>query len=178
MIRRAALCGALGLGVLASPARAMPYHFTLYDGQGQMVTADSFPGRLLLVFFGYTHCPDICPATLEHLAKALQTADPQGKKLQGLFISIDPAEDSPALASAYAALFSRRIIGLSGSASDIAAAEREFHVYVRPLADGGFAHGALIYALDDQGQLRAVIPDGLSTAQLSQRLSALLANGH
>ncbi len=171
MLRRRAVLGAAlwpGLARAAVPE----FSFSLRNGAGQVVTPAQFRGRYLLVFFGYTRCPDICPATLYRLAQAMSAVDPGGESFAAVFITLDPAHDSPQTVSRYAALFSPRIEGLSGSAAQVSAAVAAFHVYARwPQGPAGpLRHSALIYVLGPQGGLAGVLPDGESMAALRQAL--------
>lgn len=179
MRRRAALAGAVFSFVRAqaqTPAGSISGNFTLADGAGKTITNHDFPGRYLLVFFGYTNCPDICPVTLERIARALALLGPQACRLQPIFITVDPARDSPATVSRYTALFSPDILGLSGSPKAIAQAIAAFHVYAGP-ADphtGAIAHGALLYLLSPDGTLVAALPNTMPAPALAAKLAALM----
>jgi protein SCO1/2 len=160
------------------PAGATP-NFALTDGAGRIVRTADFRGHYLLVMFGYTGCPDICPDTLYEIAAALRVL-PNAAAWRVVFISIDPAHDTPALTARYAALFSSRIIGLSGTAAQVQQAVAEFHIYVGPRdpRSGAIAHGALLYILNPAGKLTAVLPDQLSSTQLAAQLSRLAPPPH
>ena len=139
--------------------------FSLIGPHGETITEKSFPGRMLLVFFGYTFCPDVCPTTLTKIADALSAMGPDAASVQPLFITVDPARDTPKVLSDYTAHFDERIMGLSGSASAISSAEKAYRVYAaaQPSADGGptlFDHSAVIYLMSPSGTyLRPFSPD-------------------
>ncbi len=168
--RRALLLGGLSWPVLA---RADGVGFALQDGKGKTITLAQFRGRYVVVFFGYTRCPDVCPATLHNLAVALQKIDPGGQRFAALFISLDAVHDSPAMVARYAALFSPRIEGLGGSAAQIRQAAAAFNVYAAwPQGPNGpLVHSALIYLVGPSGQLVDVLPDGLNAPALTQALA-------
>ena len=104
--------------------------FALHDGDGRVVTDQDFRGRYMLVYFGYTYCPDICPATLSILSSALDKLPPDERaQVAPIFITVDPDRDTPAVVKTYVAAFHPSIIGLSGSESEIAAVEKIYRVY-------------------------------------------------
>lgn len=180
MRRRAAL-GALaamlpGWVRAQNPGGGISGDFALADGTGKLVTNHDFAGKYVLVFFGYTNCPDVCPATLGKIARVLPLLGARARLLQPIFITIDPARDSPAVVSRYVALFSPAILGLSGSEAAVAQAEAAFDVYVGAAdADSGaIAHGALLYLLGPDGAFLAALPDTMPVQALAARLAALM----
>ncbi|WP_419729469.1 SCO family protein [Lichenicola sp.] len=135
--------------------------FTLVDDQGRTRHGDSFRGRYMLIFFGYANCTDVCPQTLTEMSEALGTVDPDARRIQPLFITIDPTHDTPQRLRAYTAAFSPTLIGLTGTPSELGAVERRFHVVVEPDASNGrdgFDHSALIYLVGPDGQFIAPFP--------------------
>ena len=100
--------------------------FSLTDHQGNRVTEASFPGRWQLVFFGFTHCPDVCPTTLAYMADALDRMGPEADRVAPLFITIDPVRDTPDVMAEYVGAFHPALIGLTGSEKDVAAAAEAF----------------------------------------------------
>ncbi len=146
--------------------------FSLIDETGKPVTEKSWPGKYKLVFFGFTHCPDICPAGLSKLAALMQSYDPKGDKLVPLFITVDPTRDTPAAMADYTSKFSPVIVGLTGSEEQIKAVENAYKVYAakRPDpapahaghegmdmgADYGVDHSAYIYLMTPDDQLLEV----------------------
>jgi protein SCO1/2 len=163
----------LGPCISAAPAQAsIGGPFSLINGAGRDVTDRDFRGKFLLVFFGYTNCPDLCPTTLEAIAQALKLLGAEAANIQPLFITVDPARDSPALMGRYVALFSPRITGLSGSPAQVQRVEREYHVYVGP-ADpktGAINHSAILYIMGPDGRFITALNDTLSAGQLATQL--------
>jgi protein SCO1 len=153
--------------------------FTLTDAEGNRRTDAEFRGRHMLVFFGFTHCPDFCPTALYTITQALEKLGPKGDRLAPIFISVDPERDTPAQLKNYAQNFDKRIVMLTGSAEDIAAVARAYRVYYakRPLEKAGeytMDHSAYIYLLGPDGKYlthfrHAVPPDELAKA-LDRRL--------
>jgi protein SCO1/2 len=154
--------------------------FTLTAGDGHTVTDRDFRGRWLLVYFGYTFCPDVCPTTLNAVAGALDKLGPKADRLQALFITVDPQRDTPAVVGDYATAFSPRIMGLTGSPEQIATVAREYRVYYAPQpATGGAAytvdHSSILYLMDPEGRFVAPIRTDESAeamaADIGKRLS-------
>ncbi len=150
------------LAVLFKPDRAgapmaslIGGSFKLTAGDGRTVTDADIKGGPFLVFFGYTHCPDVCPATLAEISDVLSKMP--GKPVKALFITIDPERDSPALMKDYVSNFDPRIIGLTGDRAAIDQVEKAYRVYARkaPLAgsdDYTMDHSAIVYLMDSQGR--------------------------
>jgi len=115
--------------------------FTLVNQDGRTVTDRDFDGRYRLIYFGYTFCPDVCPDTLQKLMKGYQTfakeAPDRAGKVQPIFITIDPARDTPAAMKQYVNAFDPHLIGLTGSEAQVAAATKEFAVYSQKVANKG-----------------------------------------
>jgi protein SCO1/2 len=153
--------------------------FALQDGAGRTVTDRAFRGRWMLVYFGYTHCPDACPTTLNDLATALATLPPASRaRLAVVFITVDPDRDTPRLTAEYARAFDPGFVGLSGSSAAVAAAERAYHVYAArvPLKGGDYAmaHSSVIYVMDPRGRFAGVLPDNLPPHELAARIVRLI----
>ena len=139
----------------APPVASIGGPFTLTAANGQTVTDKDFRGEPTLVFFGYTHCPDVCPATLFEISEVLRALGPD-KKAAALFITVDPERDTPAIMKDYLSSFDPRIVGLTGSREAVDPVLREFRVYSRKVpGEGGeytMDHTALIYLMDRQGR--------------------------
>ncbi|MGB7089784.1 MAG: SCO family protein [Methylovirgula sp.] len=137
---------------VASGAIGGPFHLTAMDGR--QVTDADFKGHPFLVFFGYTHCPDICPTVLFQISQVLK-ARGNDQQIKALFISVDPERDTPAVMKKYLSSFDSRIIGLSGTRAETDAVEKEYRVYARkaPTQDGDYAmdHTAVVYLMDKRG---------------------------
>ena len=134
--------------------------FTLVNHSGQTVTDADFRGRFLLLFFGYTYCPDVCPTTLTAIGDALDLLGPDGDKVTPVFITVDPVRDTPEYLAEYLAYFHPRMVGLSGTPDQVAAVAESYQVYY---AKGGKAenedyimdHTAVIYLMDPAGNYLA-----------------------
>jgi protein SCO1/2 len=135
--------------------------FTLMGGDGEPVSDTDFRGRWLLIFFGYTHCPDVCPTSLGTMALIVDELGDHADALQPLFISVDPARDTREIIAEYVAVFHPRIIGLTGSEEQVAAAARSHRAYYAkvPLSDGEGTGDD--YAVDHSAHLYLMDPDGV-----------------
>ena len=167
--------------------------FTLVNHLGQTVTDADFHGRFLLVFFGYTYCPDVCPTELQTIAQVLDILGAEGERLQPLFVSVDPERDTPEVLADYVDAFHPRIVGLTGSAEQIAAAAKVFHVgYMKlplPSEDGeegkslaegdeyGVAHTATTYLVGPGGRILATYPRGVAPEDLAGEVRKHLKGG-
>lgn len=123
-----------------------------------------YRGKWLIIYFGYTFCPDVCPATLTELGEALKRLGSRAQRVQALFITVDPARDKPSVMARYLKAFDPRIQGLVGDGDSIAAAAKSFHVFyqIRGLGGGEYAidHSSYIYVIDPQGKFVALLaPD-------------------
>ncbi|MCJ2130265.1 SCO family protein [Methylobacterium sp. E-045] len=130
--------------------------FTLTDQNGRRVTERDFAGATHLVFFGFTHCPDVCPTTLQQIGDVLQALGPKGKDTKALFIAVDPERDTPEALKTYLASFDPRIVGLTGSPEEVAAAVKGYRAYVRKVPTKGddytMEHTALVYIMDGRNR--------------------------
>jgi len=162
-----ALAFAIGLAVIAMAAYAamrgdgaapslIGGPFALTTGDGATLTDADVKGKPFLVFFGYTHCPDVCPTTLSQIAD-IDKRLPPGKSIRTLFVTVDPERDTPAVMKDYVSSFDPSIVGLTGDAPAIAKIEKAYRVYARkepPTAGGDYAmsHSAVIYLMDAKGR--------------------------
>ncbi len=168
---------AVWLLIQAAPAEQSPGGpFTLTDPSGKTVTDRDFRGKFMLIYFGYTNCPDICPTTLYTVAKALNLMGKQGDLIQPIFITVDPARDTPVVMGRYTALFSCRLIGLSGRPADIRQLEREFDIYVGPEdpRSGIIKHSAMLYLIDRHGNYIGSIYDDSTSTDLARELAEIM----
>ncbi len=137
--------------------------FSLTDGDGRAVTDRDFRGRWMLVYFGYTSCPDVCPTTLNQVAEAMDRLGPKADRLRPVFITVDPARDTPAVVKQYVAAFGPRLVGLTGSPEAIAQVAREYRVYYAVHTTGGnpgdytVDHSSVLYLIDPEGRFVAPI---------------------
>lgn len=135
--------------------------FSFVTSTGDSISTAPEPGRPTMVFFGYTHCPDVCPVTLADWAKAKAELGSSAERVRWYFVSVDPERDTPAVAEAYAAQFDGTFLGLSGDSATVAGIQRDFTVasYNTPGAtddDYLVTHASQSFLVDDSGQLRAM----------------------
>jgi protein SCO1/2 len=155
--------------------------FTLENGSGQTVTDRDFRGKYLLVYFGYTYCPDVCPTTLNAVADALDKLGPKGSALQPLFITVDPERDTPAVMKQYAAAFTPRLIGLTGTPEQIARVAKEYRVYYAKHRTGpgpndySMDHSSVLYLMSPNGDFVAPIRADASADELAAQLKKLMS---
>lgn len=133
-----------------------PFH--LIDQNGQTRSDSDFRGQYLLVFFGFTNCPDVCPTTLSTVTNAMDKLGSDAAKVTPLFITVDPERDTPAVMKAYAANFTPRLVALSGSPDAIAAAAKLYRIYYKKVGEGAdysMDHTALLYLMGPDGNYLA-----------------------
>lgn len=145
--------------------------FSLVSGEGVTVTDRSFPGKYLLIYFGYSRCADVCPATLNTMAAALGRLGGKAMRVQPLFITIDPQRDTPAVLHHYVGTFSPRLVGLTGAPGALARVEDEYGVASIVHREGGAAKG---YALDHSSVVYLMAPDGRFLAPIPASASEMV----
>ena len=156
--------------------------FTLKDTSGQVVTQAALNGKWTAVFFGYTFCPDICPTTFQVLGRAQKLLGAKADNLQFLFITIDPARDTPAALGAYVKSggFPTHVIGLTGSDDEIAAAARVYRAeYQKQVQKDGtytMAHTSVVYLMDPKGRFTVPLTSDMSPQQVADQISAAQAD--
>ncbi|HSA67706.1 MAG TPA: SCO family protein [Methyloceanibacter sp.] len=154
--------------------------FSLVGTDGKPVTDRDFRGRYMLIFFGFTHCPDICPAELQVIAQALDQLGDKAKKVVPIFITLDPERDTPEAMTNYVKSFGGNFVGLTGSPEAIAAAAKAYRVSYAKVENkdspGGYSvdHSALVYLLDPDGRYVTHFSYGLSSEQMAEKLGKLL----
>ena len=153
--------------------------FVLTASDTRVVTERTFRGRYMLIYFGYTHCPDICPTTLMTVSQVLEKLGPLADKVQPVFVSIDPERDTPAVIGKYLEAFDRRIVGLTGSPAEIAAAAKQYRVFYKKSPfensdDYSMDHSPYIYVMDPDGRYVTLFSPDQSPDQMEARLRALL----
>src|SRR5581483_6212859 len=148
---------------VAAPA-AIGGPFQLTDQSGETVTDKSLQGRPTLIFFGFTHCPDVCPTSLFEMSEVLRAMGPDADRVNAYFISVDPERDTPAAMKDYLSSFDPHLKGLTGDPEVMAKVTTEYRVYAKkvPLKDGDYTmdHTALVYLMDRDGHF--VAPFNLS----------------
>ena len=137
-------------------------------------------GKWSLVFFGYTFCPDVCPTTLTALGQAMKDLGPKAKDVQVVFITVDPARDTPKALKTYLSspAFPRNAIGLTGSPGQIAEVAKEYVVYYRKDGSGpnyAMDHSTAIYLMAPDGRFHGVIADGLTPQEDARQISQALS---
>jgi protein SCO1/2 len=155
--------------------------FTLTGQDGARVSSSDFRGRYMLIYFGYSMCPDVCPTTLAVMADALGKLDPAGKKIVPIFITIDPERDTPKVLAPYVKAFGDQFVGLTGTPAQIAAVEKEYKVYAKkqPLDEarglnGGYGmdHSSVIYLMGPDGRIVSYYDELIPAAKLEAELRA------
>ena len=140
-------------------ASAIGGPFKLVDQDGKTITDQDMKGEPLLVFFGYTHCPDICPTTLFELSEVLHAMGKDADRVHALFITVDPDRDTPAAMKDYLSSFDPHLRGATGDQKSIEVAEKGYRVYAKkvPTGHGDYSmdHTALVYLMDKQGHFVA-----------------------
>jgi len=151
----------------------------LTDHNGQQRSLKDFRGKVVVVFFGYTQCPDVCPTSLQELAEAKRLLGPDGERLQGIFVTIDPERDTPGLLKAYMANFDPNFIALRGTPEQTAAVAKEFKVYYKKIegktpTSYTMDHSAGSYIFDPEGRVRVFHRYGSGAQALADDLRTLL----
>jgi len=152
---------------------------TLTDPAGGHRSLEDFRGKVVVLFFGYVHCPDVCPTTLGELANVMKQLGPEADRVQVLFVTLDPQRDTPEILAGYATAFDPRFLGLYGNADETQRVAREFKVYYekRPGSQPGdysIDHSAQSYVIDTLGRLRLFVRQGRITTDLADDIRTLL----
>ncbi|HEY5794399.1 MAG TPA: SCO family protein [Bosea sp. (in: a-proteobacteria)] len=156
--------------------------FSLIDHHGRRVGDDAYRGRFMLVYFGFTRCTDTCPVDLPTMAQALDVLGPLAQRVAPLFITVDPAHDTPPVLAANVAAFHPALIGLTGSEVEIAAVAKAYKVHRRKLTQphhgaGEYAvdHGSLTYLMDRDGRFLTLLPHKTGAERMAAVLRSYLA---
>ena len=151
----------------------------LTDHNGKPRTLADFRGKVVTVFFGFTHCPDACPTTLAEMSQVMRELGADADKVQVLFVTVDPERDTPQVLSQYVPAFHPSFLGLSGDADATARTAKEFKIFYQkqPLKAGGYSvdHSAGTYILDREGRLRLFAPYGKGATAILHDIRLLLA---
>lgn len=143
----------------AGTSAAIGGPFKLTDQNGKQITDRDLKGRPSLVFFGFTHCPEVCPTALFDISEILNKLGPDAAKVNAVFITVDPERDTPAVLKDYLASFNPRLVGIGGDAEALAAVAKAYRVYYKkvPTKDGDYTmdHTAIVYLMDRNGQFVA-----------------------
>ena len=153
--------------------------FALVDGDGKQVTDKTWRGKYMLIYFGYTFCPDVCPTTLNSVSDALDKLGAKADRIQPLFITVDPKRDTPAEVKQFAAAFGPRMIGLTGSPGQIAAAAKAYRVYYAEHRTGKepgeytIDHSSVLYLMGPDGRFIAPVRADQTGAEMAAALTKL-----
>jgi protein SCO1/2 len=182
------LIGVAGMASVAIPApqgaqptaQVSPFspRFELQTLDGHHVTDATYRGRWLLVYFGYTFCPDVCPTVLIDVGHALNAIGPLADRIQPIFITVDPVRDTASHLGQYLSAFSPRIVGLRGDLKQTEIVSKQFHTYyrARSLGNGAYAvdHSSFLYVISPDGRVAKVLPDSLRDQKLAEELRQLV----
>ena len=152
--------------------------FKLVDQTGKTVTDADYRGRYMLIYFGYSFCPDVCPTTLAVMAQALDKLGPEARRVTPVFITIDPERDSPQVLADYMKAFGPSFVGLTGSVEAIKDAEKKYRVYAvkkpldpaKPNAGYGMDHSSVLYLMGPNGKLISFYDEAISPDNLAKEL--------
>ncbi len=152
---------------------------SLSDADGKPVTLADFRGKVTLLFFGFTHCPDVCPTTLADLAEVKRALGAEGEQVQGAMVSVDPERDTPELLKRYVTQFDPGFVALRGTPEQTFAAAKEFKVFFAksPAKEGGYSvdHTAGSFVFDRAGRVRLFVRYGAGPKPLLEDIKRLLA---
>lgn len=187
---RAAVALALGALVACSPAKPQfksvdisgadyARGFSLADASGQLRSLKDFSGKAVVVFFGFTQCPDVCPTALAELAQVKRDLGADGQRLQGIFITLDPERDTPELLQAYMANFDPSFVALRPTLEQLPEVARDFKIFYKKnegKTPGSYTldHSAGSYVFDPQGRVRLYTRNGTGAAALAADVALLL----
>ncbi len=167
--------------IVATSEAGLGGPFTLTDSNGKPVTNADFRGRFMLIYFGYAFCPDICPTELQAMGRALDALGPKAARVTPVFISVDPARDTPASLKPFVRAFHPRMVGLTGTPEQIAAVTKAFRVYYRlgqPSRPGAkdylVDHTSFFYLVGPDGDFRAVLRGGVDAPAIVKALEQLV----
>lgn len=192
--RRCLLAGAAALALSACGETKVPFTgiditgadyatgFSLTDHDGQPRTLADFKGKAVVIFFGFTQCPDVCPTSMTEMAQAKQLLGADGDRLQGLFISIDPERDTPEIMKAYMAAFDPTFLALYAKPEELPEVAKSFKIYYKKVVGSSpetytMDHSAGSYVYDPQGRVRLYHRYGTGAQALADDVKRLLAGG-
>ena len=157
--------------------------FSLIDHHNIRRTDEDFRGKYMLIFFGYTYCPTICPTNLEHMAWALETLGERARDIQPIFVTIDPARDTPELLGDYVSSFDADILALTGEETEIVRVAKAYRIHrVKVVPEGGdrddylVDHSSITYLMGPDGKFVTLFPHNTSGDVMGKRIADYLAN--
>ena len=176
-----ALAGLLYFTAGGPQATAIGGPFRLKSQTGEMIDSAALKGRPYAIFFGFTHCPEICPTTMADMAALMARLGPEAKDFRIYFVSVDPERDTPEVLRSYLASFEPNVVGLTGTPDEIAKVAKEFRVYYRkvPLDGGDYTmdHSAFVYLMGKDGGFRSVIGYQEKPDRALDKLKTLIEKG-
>lgn len=159
------------------PPRAAP-DFALQGSHGKTLKLSEIRGKVVILGFGFSHCPEICPTTLANLSRVMKNLGDNAKDVQVVYITVDPERDTEARLREYMAVFNPGFIGLTGSVDELSAIRREYGILIEKEMhkDGNYDvhHSSYLYLIDRRGLLRALVPYGKTVADITHDLQILL----
>lgn len=166
-------------GAVATGKALVGGPFSLVDASGKRVSEKDFAGRKMLVFFGFTSCPDVCPGGLQVISAALEKLGAKADKVAPVFITLDAERDPPAKVGEYVKSFSPKLIGLSGTPDEVTAAAKAYRVYFKKVPGSdpnnyNIDHSSIIYLMDEHGQYLTHFPYPITVDELAAKLEAAL----
>lgn len=184
------LVGALGLGGAGYLLTSRPptFHgttydevtpappFSLVDHTGRSVTLEDYRGKVVLLFYGFTHCPDVCPLTLSKLSRVTEGLGRKADDVQILLVTVDPERDTPEVLGEYVQRFGPRVSGLTGDSASLARAYEGYGVYSMTGGHHGMTHSSVVYGIDRAGRLVVVIPPEATEEAARDDVRALLSH--
>lgn len=154
--------------------------FSLVDATGKRRTQEDFFGRPMLIFFGFTHCPDVCPSGLQTLTVALDELGAKSEELAAVFVTVDPERDTPDVMASYLKSFHKGVVGLTGTADEVQGAIKSYRVYAKKVpiesnpSDYTVDHSAFLYLMDRNGEYKKHFPHSIDAGKLAAELRAAL----
>ena len=170
--------GSAGRVTIRDVAKAFGEPFTLVDQSGEPITEKAFRGQPSAVFFGFTHCPEICPTTLFEMDAWLKQLGDEGKDIRAYFVSIDPERDTPSQLAGYVSQFNPRMAGLTGTPEQIASVARAYRVYYAKAPskenDGYYTmdHSSFVYFMSPDGRFLEAFAHGTTPDKMAQGIRA------
>ena len=174
---------ALSISLVIVPASAsnLEIDFSLTDHHGKTFRLQDQRGKVVLVFFGYTLCPDVCPIELQHMATALKRLGQDSTRVRGLFVTVDPDHDTPEVLAQYVRYFDNALVGLTGTRQQIAEVAKMFRVVYqknsRSSSQYTMDHTANLFVIDQNGKLSTIVPFGFPAAHIENLLRDMIAAG-
>lgn len=153
--------------------------FELVDGEGRTVTDEEFRGEYMLVYFGYTYCPDVCPTELQNMSRALELLGEEAEAVRPVFITVDPERDTPEVIESYIENFHPRMVGLTGSPEQIEKAAKAYRVYYKKAESGSASeylmdHTSIVYLMGREGEFLRHFGYGTSPEDMAQGIRSYL----